>query len=236
MIKLVCFLTRKPGLDRGEFHRHWAESHGPLIAGCEPLSRHIVRYEQHSRLDADYEREEGGGFDGVTIQWFESMKSFGAFVQESAYPELIAPDEDRFLDKGGFGLIFTEEGHAVMEGPRDDAGAKLLCLVKRRPSLDATAFHRHWSEVHGPLIRDTPELARHIQANHQSPRLERDYGRDAGGGFDGLVEHWYADPGEMAAFFAEPAYRERVVPDEKSFIDRTAGRAILSGPARVIIG
>ena len=37
------------------------------------------------------------GFDGVTMQWFRDFADFAEFVQSSAYPEVIAPDEDKFL-------------------------------------------------------------------------------------------------------------------------------------------
>ncbi len=64
MIKPICFLKRKPGMGGGDFRDHWLNDYGPLVRSSPDLARHIVRYEQNHRLDADYERESGGGLDG----------------------------------------------------------------------------------------------------------------------------------------------------------------------------
>ena len=53
MIKLVCFFRRKPGMGVDDFHAHWLESHGPLIANTPELAQHLVRYEQNHRLAED---------------------------------------------------------------------------------------------------------------------------------------------------------------------------------------
>ena len=106
MIKLVAFLKRKPGLTREEFEDHWLHRHAPLIANTPELARHIVRYEQHRRTP-DHEWMGSPEYDGITIQWMESPKSFEAFVNEPKYLELIYPDEERFLDRDGICLLYT---------------------------------------------------------------------------------------------------------------------------------
>ena len=72
MVRLTCLLRRKEGLTPAEFHAHWREVHGPLIAASKSGS-HVVRYEQHPRPLDDYAGDDDPGFDGVTVQWFESM-------------------------------------------------------------------------------------------------------------------------------------------------------------------
>ena len=91
MIKLICFIKRKPGLSRDDFREHWLHNHGPLIAGLPDFRRHVLRYEQNCRLDSDYERDQAGsaGFDGVTIQWFESRRDFYAFAGEHKDPRPV---------------------------------------------------------------------------------------------------------------------------------------------------
>ena len=245
MIKLVCFLRRRPGMSGADFHRHWLESHGPLIAGTPELARHIVRYEQNHRLDGDQAGPPGDGdFDGATVQWLDSMQSFRAFVEEPAYAELVAPDEQRFLDRGNLIVLFTHEEEVIIDGGDacEEAPAKLLCLLRRRAGLAPEAFHEHWRGRHAGLFRDTPELARHITAYHQSHRTERDRLRaesPAAGdrpSWDGLAEQWFESREAFEAMVAEPAYAERVVPDEDAMIDREALRFFLSGPPDVIIG
>ncbi|MCB0996931.1 MAG: EthD family reductase, partial [Acidimicrobiales bacterium] len=100
-IKLLAFVRRRNDVSPAEFHAHWRDRHGPLIRDTPELARHVRRYEQNHRLDADYERERGalerdsGDFDGVAVQWFDSLDGFRAFVAEPAMAEVFA-DEQRF--------------------------------------------------------------------------------------------------------------------------------------------
>jgi uncharacterized protein (TIGR02118 family) len=116
MVKLVCFLKRKHGLTLDEFYDHWFNSHGPLIASTEPFKSLVRRYEQHKRLP---EPEWAGtpGYDGITIQWFDSIADFEGFVSAPEYAEVIAPDEQRFLDTDAFVWMITEEPVVTIDGP-----------------------------------------------------------------------------------------------------------------------
>ena len=240
MIKLVCFFRRKPGMSAADFHAHWRDQHGPLIADTPELAQHLVRYEQNHRLASDYARDAGGspGFDGATVQWLESMEGFLGFVREPKYAELIAPDEARFLDRESLTLLFTEDDDVKIEGDREAADVKLLALLRRKPGRTAPAFQRHWGGRHASIFADTPEIARHIVAYHQSRRLTEDYARDRDGqpGFDGLAEQWYAALSDFEQMVREPSYSQRVPADEEHFIDRPAIEFLISGPPDVIIG
>lgn len=108
MVKLVCFIKRKPGMSLEAFYDHWENHHGPLIAATPELARHIARYEQHRR-DPLTERLGGADHDGVAVQWFDSAHAFMAFVSEPVYSELIIPDEDAFLDRDSLVWMLTEE-------------------------------------------------------------------------------------------------------------------------------
>lgn len=240
MIKLVCFFRRKPGMSTEAFHDHWLNSHGPLIANTPELARYIVRYEQNHRLPEDYARDPDGepGFDGATVQWLESMESFRGFVRDPMYAERIAPDEARFIDRPSITLVFSEDDEVVIDGgaQRQDAKVKLLCLLKRRADLSPAEFHAHWRGPHAALFAGEPEVARHVIAYHQSHRLEGDYARESGGGFDGLAEQWYGSLADFQAMTREPRYRERIPADEERFLDRPALRYLLSARPDVIIG
>ena len=108
MIKLIAFLKRNPALSRDEFHAHWRDVHGPLIRDTPELARHIVRYEQHPRLASDYERPHSQEWDGVAVQWFESMDDLVAMVSEPAYAERLRPDEQVLLDMDALEVLFVE--------------------------------------------------------------------------------------------------------------------------------
>jgi uncharacterized protein (TIGR02118 family) len=116
MVKLVAFLKRREGMTREAFYEHWEGTHGPLIRSTPELARHIVRYEQHRRVP---EPSWAGtrGYDGITIQWLESVDAFTAFCAEPKYAELIEPDEERFLDRDSLVWMITEEPIVTMDGP-----------------------------------------------------------------------------------------------------------------------
>lgn len=236
MIKLVCFLRRAPGMDREAFHRHWLESHGPLIAEEPSLARHLLRYEQNHRLPQDYARDpaDAPGFDGVTVQWLASPGAFFDFVREPKYRETIAPDEARFLDRGSLQVFFTGAEEVKIDGDRDAARLKLLCLLRRRAGDSRASFQAHWRGPHATLFSDAPELRGHVLAYHQSHTLE-DEAAPLPGRWDGLAEQWYASRDEFEAMLAEPAYRERVPADEQRFVDRGATTFLLCGRPELVI-
>jgi hypothetical protein len=78
-----------------------------------------VRYEQHVRLH-NGALSGNKDIDGVAVQWFDSIDGFVGFMSEPKYAELIAPDEQRFLDMDALEFIITEEPTVVIDG---DVGA-----------------------------------------------------------------------------------------------------------------
>lgn len=115
MLRLTVFLKRNPELSVEEFRTHWRDVHGPLIAGNPDLARHIVRYEQH--LPADVGGLAGTeGYDGIAVQWLESIDAFTGFMNEPAYMEQVHPDEERFLDRDGLVWMVTDEPNVVIAG------------------------------------------------------------------------------------------------------------------------
>jgi uncharacterized protein (TIGR02118 family) len=120
MVKLFAFLHRSPELTFEEFVTHWRDHHGPLIAGTPALARHLVRYEQHPRHRSDDALSGSEGLDGVAVQWMESMDDFVGFISAPEYAELIAPDEQRFLDMSKVRYVICEEPNVVIDGPRGE--------------------------------------------------------------------------------------------------------------------
>jgi uncharacterized protein (TIGR02118 family) len=227
MIQLFAFLRRRPGMSREDFDAHWREVHARLLAGTPELAAPLLRYEQNPALGPQ------GRFDGVAVLWFGSPRGFRAFSEAPAYAELLGPDEARFLDRGGLTFLLAGPPRAVVPAgaARDGAPLRLLALLRRRAGLDPAAFQRHWSEVHGPLVRDA--LGDTVLGYEQSPGLARD-GAPRADGWDGVASVWYPD---LAAFEAAAgaAYAQHIAPDEERFLDRAATAFALTGPARVVI-
>jgi uncharacterized protein (TIGR02118 family) len=112
---------------------------------------------------------------------------------------------------------------------------KVIVFVKRNPSLSVEQFHRHWREVHAPLVSETPSVARHIHRYEQNPRAPEDYARDDDG-FDGVAIAWYRSRDEMEALFREPEYLERIRPDEERLSDSARNVWIVCEDENVVIG
>jgi uncharacterized protein (TIGR02118 family) len=94
MVVLVALLPRKAGMSKEDFHRHWRERHGPLVV--ETLGKYLQGYEQYHRLPDGM--GSGDEWDGIAIQRYESEEAFTAFLNDPAYAEKIAPDEQQFMD------------------------------------------------------------------------------------------------------------------------------------------
>ena len=111
MIKLTVLVKRNPALAVDDFHELW-RAHGRMI-GAEPaLRQHIVRYEQHHRVPADYRN--GDQHDGMAVQWFDAYADFVALLQTPEYAAKMQPDETRILDPDGLVILFTEEAEVFI--------------------------------------------------------------------------------------------------------------------------
>ena len=252
MIKLVCFIHRRPGWTRDDFQRHWREHHGPLIAGIPELHRHVVRYEQNHRLESDYLRDDRGGhgvsngdddprnlaaFDGATVMWFESMREYQAFATEPLYAERIAPDEAQFMDRERTMYFFSEEAEPKIGdlAEQQQGKVKLLALLARKPGLSISEFHAHWSGPHGDLFKSSPALRKNILAYQQNHRSSKDYERAPDLAWDGMAEQWYTSLDAFHAAAGDESFEQIVVPDEERFMNRAATRFILCEPAHVVL-
>ncbi len=114
MIRLITLLKRKPGTTHEQFLRHWFDVHGPLIA-TSSAAKYVLRYEQHptawpSADSGEVEPE----WDGVTIQEFESVRSFWAHTTEPDFPAMQV-DIARFLDTSALQWTLTEVPTVVID-------------------------------------------------------------------------------------------------------------------------
>ena len=110
MIKLICFVRRKPGMSADEFHRYWREVHGPLVASTKS-GQHALRYEQNHVVRGN---DDDDGYDGVTVQWYESVEDFYASLREPDYADISA-DIAKFLDPARLEFVLTEEPDVIFD-------------------------------------------------------------------------------------------------------------------------
>lgn len=108
----------------------------------------------------------------------------------------------------------------------------LHAFLVRRADLTHAEFLAHWRDVHGPLIRDTPALARHLVSYEQHAVIEG--GRGGSPGYDGVAVQAFRSWEDFVAMLAEPAARA-MAEDEARFLDRDKLLVQFSTDCRVMI-
>src|SRR5687768_4128462 len=98
----MAFIRRLPGMSPDEFHGYWRDVHAPRFVHSADLAPYLRRYELNHRLESDYARERhpaevaGVQWDGVAVQWFDSLDAFREFEAHPARKEISAIDQPRF--------------------------------------------------------------------------------------------------------------------------------------------
>ena len=116
MIRLTALLRRNPDLTADEFHAHWREVHAAKILSVPRIREWLVRYEQHDRVPSDAAPWTGSeGFDGMTLQWYESADDFMAMISDPDYQRIVGPDEQYLLDLAHSVYLLTEEPRTILD-------------------------------------------------------------------------------------------------------------------------
>lgn len=232
MIKLICFVTRRDGLDPDEFHARWRDEHAPTVAGHPATRGRLVGYELHRRKARDYDRTDTP-YDGVAVQRYSSYADFLTMLGDPDYGALMAAEAD-LIDVGRSIVLFTAPERVVIDDPLPDGGTKLFAALHRRTGTSVEEFRAHWADGHAAVNRDTPSIARHILRYEQHQTLDDpDQGPDA---FDGVTIQWFASTGEFFAMAGEPEYTTVIEPDERDLLDQARLTWILTDREHVVVG
>jgi uncharacterized protein (TIGR02118 family) len=235
-IKVFEFLRRTPGTTAEQFHTYWRDVHAPMIADDPSLRRHVRRYELNHRLpqDSDRERQEGEfsdtGWDGVAVLWFDSVDDMRALSAEPGMAAVrdSAPEfrtDERLI-------VVTEDPEIIVSTPRrDEAEAKMLCILRRNPALDLDTFHEHWLKNHGGLFQTIPELNEPLLGYEQNHGL-----RDPNAPFDGVTEQWFESLDTFVESLSAPAHAEVVNPDVAYLLDPASINFVMAGKPTVAVG
>jgi uncharacterized protein (TIGR02118 family) len=235
-IKLFEFLRRKEGTTAAEFHAHWRDVHAPMLANDPTLRRHVTRYELNHRLPDDSERDrqagevEDTGWDGVAVLWADSADALRALAAEPAM-DAVRSGAPAFRAKERL-VVITNDPEIIVSTPRrDEAGAKMLCILRRNAALDLDTFHEHWLTHHGGMFQTIPELTEPLWGYEQNHGL-----RDPGAQFDGVTEQWFESLESFVESIAIPAHSDTVSADVAYFLDPASLHFVMAGKPTVIIG
>ena len=109
MLKVSCFLTRRPDLSHEEFHRYWTEVHTPMLAKPMPGAPKVHRYVQLHPVPQDVPSLKTAPFDGVAEVWFDSLEDAAAMFTSDHYDTVFAKDEENFLDRSKTMFLYSHE-------------------------------------------------------------------------------------------------------------------------------
>ncbi len=233
-IKVFEFLRRAPGTTRKQFHTSWREVHGPLLADDPELARHVTRYELNHRLSADAERDRtdvevaDDEWDGVTELWFDSLEQMRALAAEPGMAKIR--DRAREFRQDDRLIVVTEDPEIILPRSSEEAGAKMLCILRRHDGLDLETFHHHWLTHHGGLFRTIPELRAPLLGYEQNHGL-----RDPDAAFDGVTEQWFASLDTFVQSLSVPAVTTEVNPDVATMLDPASIHFVMAGKPTVLV-
>jgi uncharacterized protein (TIGR02118 family) len=112
---------------------------------------------------------------------------------------------------------------------------KLFAMLHRNPDLTFEEFVDHWRDRHGPLIANTPALARHLVRYEQHPRHDHDSALSGSPGVDGVAVQWMNSIDDFVGFLSAPEYAELIAPDERRFLDMSKVTYVICEEPHVVI-
>ena len=109
----------------------------------------------------------------------------------------------------------------------------LHAMLVRRPDLSHEEFLAYWHGTHGPLIRDNPDLTRHLLSYHQHPATPQagKLGLDA---FDGITVQTFADWDAFWALATQPESKA-MNDDMANFLDVAKLQVTVTSDAVVVV-
>ena len=98
---------------------------------------------------------------------------------------------------------------------------KMMILAPRKVGMSHAEFRRYVTDVHGPLVKSVPEVARDILHYHYNfpvmGTADSAFGHPRADHLDIVTQGWFKSREAQLANMAEPKYLEIVRPDEGRF-------------------
>ncbi len=210
MIKILSPALRHPeNRTLADFHRYWAESHGPLFSQTAALRRYV----QHLTLPEAYGRIPNPTYDGISMFWFDDVDAMtitdSSPAREQALRAAVIEDDRQLFDRipewptAHKRASITATEVVIIEGETTPEMVKLIVVVARRPGLSHREFFEHWQGPYGERLHSVPGVRRYVQ-NHavlstfQSGRMTH----------DGWTELWFDDLEALHAAVRTTEWRE----------------------------
>ena len=124
MIKIMCFLKRKPGMSRAEVKEYYESTHAPLIEKMLPVYTTFKRnffapVQDYETGHMDNKSENELDFDVVTELTFATKEGYEKIVAGLSDPEIgaiITADEENIFDRTKMRVFIMEEEASAPRG------------------------------------------------------------------------------------------------------------------------
>ena len=157
-------------------------------------------------------------FEGVAEVWLNSIHEVGDWFSNPAYPELIQPDEARFISQhGDVEVIIAKEERLYEPDPEmtESLKSKVYLILKKPAELAYDAFHAAASD-HAKRVLKHASLKRWLRKLVLSHKLREPLpfeGFDMSG-IDAVLELWFEDINAAKAFFEDQAFAGDIAANE----------------------
>jgi hypothetical protein len=232
MIKEIGLYSKREGISFEEFKDHFEERYVDIFSAVSPgLAQYCRNYVIPGRGVQLSHLGEGPpplAFDVITESWYEDEDALlraKASRQESSNARKLAAEEPLFLDP------YKQQAFAVVEHftpavalnetqlPPNNSALKIICLMKRNPSLTLNEFIAYYENSHAPLsVRNLPMLSGYSRS-YMGVHGSAGTGLDA----DVMTAIWFhsqADRDLHAATMSRPEVGAIFVKDEEKLFDR----------------
>jgi hypothetical protein len=235
LVKFLEFPVRKPGLSHRDFHLYWQRHHSPHVMNITGFSRYMRKYvSAHG-----YEKPVAGlparlrqstPFDGASEVTLNSLEDIPAWLGHPLYPELIQPDEQRFLSQEGLGCVLLTREERIVDVALDapESGlVRLYVLLTRQLRAEREGFHAAVSaQVHKLAAGARRGVLSQVTVNHRLPDplpLEL-----PPPGVDAVLSLGFTDIEAMRAFVASPEVEALWSSLEAAVADAALTRALVT--------
>lgn len=113
LLKVSCFLVRRPDLTHAQFFRYWTETHVPLLSKPMPGAPDIARSIHLHVAAAAVPGLPLAPYDGVAEIWFDSLDDAKALFANEHYRTVAGKDEENFLDRAKTIFLFSYENKII---------------------------------------------------------------------------------------------------------------------------
>ena len=236
IVKFFEFPVPIPEMSPRAFHLYWQKHHSPWAMNVTSFSQFMRKYNSSHKyskdplkLPAHYKQDTP--FEGAAEVWVNSIAEVGDWLGNPIYPELIQPDEPRFIAQDGSAEIIIAKEERLYEPELDmieNLKTKVYLLVTAAEGSDYEQLHASAS-AHGKLILAQPSLKQHLKKLVVSHKLKEPLPLE---GFelhdiDVIYELWFEDIASATAFFDEADYSAKIVENESKVFNGAEIRGLV---------